>query len=108
MHSDVSNVENAARLGASIDSGLSDRDAKARLARFGRNVLPEPRSPSFRATFLRQFRSPLIYILLAAALVSLALGDVKDALFIGAVLLINGIIGGVQEHSAGQAAARRI
>ncbi|WP_018324436.1 cation-translocating P-type ATPase [Rhizobium giardinii] len=105
MHSDVSNVENAAPLGASIDSGLSGRDAKARLARFGRNVLPEPRSPSFLATFLRQFRSPLIYILLAAALVSLALGDVKDALFIGAVLLINGIIGGVQEHSAGQAAA---
>ncbi|MFT2212585.1 cation-translocating P-type ATPase [Rhizobium giardinii] len=105
MHSDVSNVENAVPPGAFIDSGLSGRDAKARLARFGRNVLPEPRSPSVLATFLRQFRSPLIYILLAAALVSLALGDVKDALFIGAVLLINGIIGGVQEHSAGQAAA---
>ncbi len=54
--------------------------------------------------FLRQFLSPLIYILLVAALVSLALSDIKDALFIGAVLLINGIIGTAQEYSASRAA----
>ena len=52
--------------------------------------------------FLRQFLSPLIYILLAAAVVSTALSDLKDAAFIGAVLLLNGIIGGIQEYSAGQ------
>ena len=105
MHSNVSNVEYDVPLAPFLDSGLSGRDANARLARYGRNVLPEPRSAFFLATFLRQFRSPLIYILLAAALVSLAMSDVKDALFIGVVLLINGIIGGVQEHSAGRAAA---
>jgi Ca2+-transporting ATPase len=53
---------------------------------------------------LRQFLSPLIYILLAAALVAVVLSDLKDALFIGVVLVANGIIGTVQEYSAGKAA----
>ncbi|MCR4264743.1 HAD-IC family P-type ATPase [Nitratireductor sp. ZSWI3] len=86
-------------------AGLSEAEAAARLARFGPNTLPEPRPPSLLAVFLRQFLSPLIYILLAAALVSLALSDVSDALFIGAVLFVNGIVGAAQEYSAGRAAA---
>jgi len=55
--------------------------------------------------FLRQFRSPLIYILLLAALIAVALGDLSDGLFIGVVLLANGIIGAVQEYSANRASA---
>ena len=90
---------------AGAAEGLTTEQAAARLAEFGPNVLPEAQAPSLLAVFLRQFLSPLIYILLAAALVSLALSDVKDALFIGVVLLINGIIGTVQEYSAGRAAA---
>ena len=49
---------------------------------------------------LRQFRSPLIYILGVAAVVSLAIGDVKDAGFIAAVLVLNALIGGYQEWRA--------
>ena len=86
-------------------AGLTAAEAQARLARFGPNALPEARPPSPAAIFLRQFLSPLIYILLAAAVVSLALGDLRDALFIGVVLLLNGIIGAAQEYSAGRAAA---
>lgn len=86
-------------------AGLTAEQAKRLLAQFGPNTLPEPSSPSFVFLFLRQFLSPLIYILLAAVIVSLSLGDMKDALFIGAVLLINGFIGAGQEYSAGQAAA---
>ena len=85
-------------------TGLKQEEADARLTQIGPNSLPEPRTPSLLATFLRQFRSPLIYILLAATLVSFALGDVRDALFIGIVLVVNGIVGSVQEHSAGKAA----
>ncbi|OBS50425.1 HAD-IC family P-type ATPase, partial [Methylosinus sp. 3S-1] len=85
--------------------GLTSAEARARLQRFGPNTLPEPRPPSFIAVFLRQFLSPLIYILAAAAAVALVIGDAKDALFIAIVLLINGVIGAVQEHSAGRAAA---
>jgi len=87
------------------DGGLSSAEAAARLASFGPNALPEARPPSVAVTFLHQFLSPLIYILLAAALVSVAFSDLKDAAFIAAVLLLNGIIGTVQEHSAGRAAA---
>ncbi|MCA1408374.1 HAD-IC family P-type ATPase [Ensifer sp. IC3342] len=85
-------------------AGLSQREADFRLTQFGPNALPEPQASSLIATFLRQFRSPLIYILLAATLVSLALGDMQDALFIGIVLVANGAIGCMQEHSAGKAA----
>lgn len=85
--------------------GLTSLEARNRFAQFGPNTLPEARPPSFVAVFLRQFLSPLIYILVAAATVAMAVGDAKDAIFIGVVLLINGIIGAVQEYSAGQAAA---
>ncbi|WOS65403.1 cation-translocating P-type ATPase [Sinorhizobium fredii] len=85
-------------------AGLRYEEARERLSRFGPNTLPEPQTASVAATFLRQFRSPLIYVLLAAVLVSLVLSDVKDAFFIGIVLLANGVIGTVQEHSAGKAA----
>ncbi len=85
--------------------GLTREEAHSRLAQYGPNALPEARPPSFLIVFLRQFLSPLIYILVAAAVVAMVIGDLKDALFIGLVLLINGIIGAVQEHSAGQAAA---
>jgi Ca2+-transporting ATPase len=85
--------------------GLTTQEARARLATFGPNALPEARPPSFAAVFLRQFLSPLIYILVAAAAVAMTIGDAKDAGFIGIVLLINGVIGAVQEYSAGQAAA---
>ncbi|CAG9166560.1 HAD-IC family P-type ATPase [Cupriavidus respiraculi] len=87
------------------ERGLTAAQAAALLARIGPNALPQVPPPSLAAVFLRQFRSPLIYILLVAALVSLALSDAKDAIFIGAVLLLNGIVGTAQEYSAGKAAA---
>lgn len=85
--------------------GLTQLEAEARLRRSGPNALPEASAPSLVGVFLRQFLSPLIYILVAAAAVSVVLSDLKDAVFIGAVLLANGIIGTLQEYSAGRAAA---
>ncbi|HEU4428022.1 MAG TPA: HAD-IC family P-type ATPase, partial [Myxococcota bacterium] len=80
--------------------GLSTPEAAARLARHGRNVLPHVAPPSLAAIFLRQFKSPLMYVLVAAALVSAALGAWSDASFISAAVLINAVIGTYQEHSA--------
>lgn len=85
--------------------GLSGIEAAARLAQFGPNRLPEPRTPSLFLIFLTQFRSPLIYILLIAAAVSVLVSEAEDAVFIGIVLVLNGVIGGIQEYSAGRAAA---
>lgn len=84
--------------------GLSRSEAAARLERFGRNILPRPSPPGIGIIFLRQFLSPLIYILLLAAVVSLLLQEWSDAVFISAVLLINAVIGAVQEYSAERSA----
>lgn len=84
--------------------GLSREDAAARLEQYGPNALPRPAPPGVLRVFLRQFASPLIYVLLAAALVSLAIGEYADAGFIGAVLLVNAVIGAFQEYSAQRAA----
>jgi len=84
--------------------GLSETEAAARLVRYGPNSLPVAAHDGMMRIFLRQFLSPLIYVLLAAAVVSAFMGDLEDAVFIGAVLLINGIVGTVQEYSAEKAA----
>jgi calcium-translocating P-type ATPase len=81
-------------------NGLSSAEAAARLAQYGRNVLPQPSPPTVAAIFLRQFASPLMYVLVGAALVSAALGEWADAAFIFAAVLINALIGTYQEHSA--------
>jgi len=85
--------------------GLSQQQAQKLLLEYGPNQLPEPKEPGVLSIFLRQFRSPFIYILLIAAIASLALGQRANALFIFAVLLLNAAIGTVQEFSAQRAAA---
>jgi magnesium-transporting ATPase (P-type) len=84
--------------------GLSLIEAAARLERFGPNALPRPQAPGIGEIFLRQFKNPLIYVLLLAAIISLLLQDWSDAGFIFAVLLINAGIGAYQEYSAQRAA----
>ncbi|HEY5644295.1 MAG TPA: cation-transporting P-type ATPase, partial [Woeseiaceae bacterium] len=86
-----------------VSGGLSDEEAAARLAHYGPNTLPRREPPSLFEIVLRQFRSPLIYLLGIAAGVSLVIGEVKDAAFIMGVLLINAIIGTVQEARAEKA-----
>ena len=84
--------------------GLTGAEVRARQQRLGYNVLPTPKPVTLLQIFLRQFLSPLIYVLLAAALVSLALGEHTDAGFIFGVLLINAIIGTYQEFTAQRSA----
>ncbi|MBI3453850.1 MAG: HAD-IC family P-type ATPase [Rhodospirillales bacterium] len=85
--------------------GLGSAEAERRLARFGRNALPRHGGPNLALIFIRQFKSPLIYLLLAAALVSVIIGEARDALFIGGVLLVNASIGTSQEWQAARGAA---
>jgi Ca2+-transporting ATPase len=80
--------------------GLSGAEAAARLARVGPNVLPHAPPPTWWQIALRQFHSPLIYILGVAAVVSVAIGEPVDAAFIAAVLALNALIGGYQEWRA--------
>lgn len=88
-----------------VHMGLSSEQAGQLLEQHGHNRLPEPPMPGPVKLFFRQFLSPFIYILLIAAIASLALGQIPNAVFITAVLLLNAIIGTVQEFSAQKAAA---
>jgi potassium/sodium efflux P-type ATPase len=84
--------------------GLDGSDAAARLERYGRNTLPRAKPPGIITVFLHQFTSPLVYVLVVAALLSLAIQEWSDAGFITAVLIVNAIIGTFQEYSAQQSA----
>jgi magnesium-transporting ATPase (P-type) len=83
--------------------GLGDAEAALRLQQYGPNTLPRREPPDLFEIVLRQFKSPLIYLLGIAAGVSLVIGEIKDAAFIMGVLLINAVIGTVQEARAERA-----
>jgi len=85
--------------------GLTAQQAAARLAEAGPNVLPERERPGPLLIFIQQFKSPFIYVLIAAAVVSQVLGQTINAIFITAVLLLNALIGAIQEYAAERAAA---
>jgi len=88
----------------STTQGISSEEAEARLRQYGPNSLPRSEPPSLLKIFLYQFVSPLIYVLVAAAIFSLVIREWSDAAFITGVLLINAIIGTIQEFSAQRAA----
>ncbi len=81
-------------------SGLSHKEAKARLQDFGPNEIPEKKAKNPVLIFLKQFHSILIYILIAAAAISFFIGHAVDVYVILAVILINAIIGFIQENKA--------
>ena len=86
-------------------TGLSAAEAAHRLEQFGPNELPQKAQQTLLSIALSQFKSPFIYVLLAASVVSLALGQTVNAFFIFVVLLLNALIGTLQEHSAERSAA---
>jgi len=88
---------------ASSAQGLSDSEAKARLEKFGPNELKEERRATPLQIFLRQFKGFLIMILIFAAAVSLLLGETTDAVVILAILVLNAILGFIQEYRAERA-----
>jgi magnesium-transporting ATPase (P-type) len=95
-------------LETNIDKGLDWFEVKHRRERFGPNRLtPEP-GRSLWMRFLLQFHNPLIYILLAAGGVKLAMGGVVDAAVILSVVLINAVIGYLQEAKAERTIIRRL
>ena len=88
-----------------ITSGLSQVEAQNRLLQNGPNQLPEAKHPGLLKIFVRQFKSPFIYVLLVAAVVSLGLGQYVNSVFILVVLLLNSTIGSAQEYAAERAAS---
>src|SRR3990167_2491762 len=84
----------------SREHGLTKEEATERFQEYGFNKLPEGKVDGLLLIFLRQFKSPLIYILFAAAGIVFAMGEVIYASIIFAVLLFNALVGTIQEGKA--------
>ncbi len=96
-------------LKSSINNGLTEAEAQKRLTENGENILKEKKKPSFIILFFSQFKDFMIIILVLAAAVSLITGiisgegDFADPVIIMAIVVLNGIIGAVQESKAEKA-----
>ncbi|MEE4198358.1 MAG: HAD-IC family P-type ATPase [Bacteroidales bacterium] len=91
------------KLDSSVD-GLKNGEAKERLNFYGENTLPPGRQITLFKIILHQLINPLIFILLAAAVASITIGEAKDAAFIFLVILINSGLGAYQEYNAEKSA----
>jgi Ca2+-transporting ATPase len=86
-------------------SGLSSATAQRRLAEYGRNILPEKRHTTPANIVLRQFSDFMIVVLLLAALISGFIGEAQDTIVILVIVLLNAVVGAVQEFRAERAVA---
>jgi Ca2+-transporting ATPase len=101
----VSTEEVVRRLATDAIEGLSAGEAALRLSKHGPNMLEAPSAVPWWRTFLAQFRELLIWILIAAAIVAGIIGDWTDAAAIVAIVLVNAVIGSLQEDRAQRALA---
>ena len=95
----LSNKQLEKEFGTSLPNGLTSQRVSDYQKKFGRNALEEKGTSSY-ALFLRQFKSPFTYLLLGAALLSLLVGDILNAVIIALIVIINGSLGFYQEYSA--------
>ncbi|HEY4672839.1 MAG TPA: HAD-IC family P-type ATPase, partial [Nitrososphaerales archaeon] len=87
-------------LNADKDLGLSEEEAKSRLATYGANELVAQKKTSAVQIFVKQFKNLLLAILLGATVISAALGETVDAIVIGIIVVFVVILGFVQEYRA--------
>ena len=92
-------------LGTDAQRGLDLAEVASRLSKFGPNRIPMGKGPGSLIRFLLQFHAPLVYILLAAAGITAILHEWVDSIVIVAVVLVNAIVGFIQESSAAKALA---
>ena len=90
-------------LKSDIENGLNDEEIISRQERFGKNKLPQEKPLSKFKIFLEQFKSPMVYILLLAGIVTLLLKEYTDFIVISVAVVLNTIIGYIQESKSSKA-----
>jgi len=85
-----------------LSKGLTAEEALQRQREFGPNALPEGKRASAWSIFFNQFKNPLVYVILAAALISLLMQEFSDFIIIMIVVLLDSILGFIQEYQAQQ------
>ena len=93
------------QLKTTIGTGLSSQEAKDRFKIYGPNTIKEEKLTSPIKVLLKQFLSPLMYILLIAAVASFLIGEIRDLIVIIIAVTINVVMGFMQEWKAEKAVA---
>jgi|GEM_PF-1911034 len=86
-------------------NGLSEEEVIKRQGKCGMNRIPGQKKAGLLKFFFTQFLNPLIYVLLIASVVTIVLEEYNDAIFIAVALLLNAVIGTIQEFKAEKSAA---
>jgi Ca2+-transporting ATPase len=97
--------QSLAHLASDADNGLSAAEAQQRLQEYGPNRLQEASRASLIHLFINQFRDLMIQVLLAAAVIAVFLGEPQDAIAILVIVVLNALIGVVQQYRAENAMA---
>jgi Ca2+-transporting ATPase len=84
-------------------SGLSNEEVEKRQRQYGQNILPEKLPPSQFFLLLQQLKSPFVYVLLSATVITFIIGHITDSLIIFLAVVINTILGFIQESRANSA-----
>lgn len=82
----------------STTNGISSENAAERVQKYGKNELPQKPPESVFLIFFRQINNPLIYVLMASALLAILMGEFTDGMVVAGVVLVNAIIGFFQEY----------
>jgi len=100
----------AASFGSDLENGLTPVEATTRIEKHGRNELTEKKGPSLFIQFLGQFNNLMVWVLIGAALIAGVLQEWIDTIAIVGIVILNAIMGFVQEHRAEKAlvALRRL
>lgn len=98
------NIEEIMKEFETFEEGLSKQEANERLIKYGKNILSSKKKDSILKIFLKEFTSPMILILLFTVVVSVIIGEVLDACVILFIILIDAIIGTIQEYKAKKSA----
>ncbi|MEJ2510428.1 MAG: cation-translocating P-type ATPase [Anaerolineales bacterium] len=97
--------DSLAALSVDLDQGLTSQQASERLQSYGKNEIIDHGGKSIWKILWAQLTDTMVLVLFAASVISVLIGDWKDAIAIFAIVLINAVIGLVQEHRAEQAMA---
>jgi len=85
------------------ENGLEADEAAGRLVQYGLNEIPSAGSRTSLSILLAQFKSPLVYVLIFAAVLAGFLGEITEAIIIVTIMLVNALLGFAQEHKSERA-----
>ena len=96
----ISTTETLKRLDSNKELGLKEEEISLKHIKYGKNNLTETKKQSKLVRFLKQFNNSVIYILLVAGILTLSMHHISDTIVIGIVVLVNALIGYIQENKA--------